>query len=194
MEMRKDLQEHFTKTNGVKLGFMSFFMKACTKALLERPNVNNVIDESGEFVLTRNYVDISVAVSGPNGLVVPVIRDCQNRNFAQMEQELNLMAKKAQNNQLAIEDLEGGTFTISNGGVFGSMLSVPIINPPQSAILGMHNIVNRPVVRNGEIVARPIMYVSLSYDHRLLDGREGAGFLKRVADLLEDPRKMLLEF
>lgn len=192
--MRKDLQEHFTKTNGVKLGFMSFFMKACTKALLERPNVNNVIDESGEFVLTRNYVDISVAVSGPNGLVVPVIRDCQNRNFAQMEQELNLMAKKAQNNQLAIEDLEGGTFTISNGGVFGSMLSVPIINPPQSAILGMHNIVNRPVVRNGEIVARPIMYVSLSYDHRLLDGREGAGFLKRVADLLEDPRKMLLEF
>ena len=194
MEMRKDLQEHFTKTNGVKLGFMSFFMKACTKALLERPNVNNVIDESGDFVLTRNYVDISVAVSGPNGLVVPVVRDCQNRNFAQMEQELNSLAKKAQNNQLAIEDLEGGTFTISNGGVFGSMLSVPIINPPQSAILGMHNIVNRPVVRDGEIVARPIMYVSLSYDHRLLDGREGAGFLKRVADLLEDPRKMLLEF
>lgn len=194
MEMRKDLQEHFTKTNGVKLGFMSFFMKACTKALLERPNVNNVIDESGDHVLTRNYVDISVAVSGPNGLVVPVVRDCQNRNFAQMEQELNSLAKKAQNNQLAIEDLEGGTFTISNGGVFGSMLSVPIINPPQSAILGMHNIVNRPVVRNGEIVARPIMYVSLSYDHRLLDGREGAGFLKRVADLLEDPRKMLLEY
>ena len=194
MDMRKDLQDHFTKTNGVKLGFMSFFMKACTKALLERPNVNNVIDTSGDHVLTRNYVDISVAVSGPNGLVVPVVRDCQNRNFAGLEKELMNMANKAKNNELAIEDLDGGTFTISNGGVFGSMLSVPVINPPQSAILGMHNIVLRPVVRNGEIVARPIMYVSLSYDHRLLDGREGAGFLKRVSDLLEDPRKLLLEY
>ena len=194
MTLRKDLGETFNKEHGVKLGFMSFFIKACTQALLERPLVNSVIDEKLENVISRNYVDISIAVSGPNGLVVPIVRDCQNKNFGDIEKEINRLAQKAKEGSLALEDMEGGNFTISNGGVFGSMLSVPIINPPQSAIMGMHNIVTRPVVRNGEIVARPIMYVSLSYDHRLLDGREGSGFLKRVSDLLEDPRSLLLQF
>jgi 2-oxoglutarate dehydrogenase E2 component (dihydrolipoamide succinyltransferase) len=192
MTMRKELGENFQKTHGIKLGFMSFFIRACTIALQERPIVNSVIDPEGENVISRNYVDISVAVSGPNGLVVPVLRDCDQKGFADLEKGLNELASKAKDGSLALEDMSGGNFTISNGGVFGSMLSMPIINPPQSAILGMHNIVSRPVVRDGEIVARPIMYVSMSYDHRLLDGREGAGFLKRVADLLEDPRKMVL--
>ena len=192
IEMRKELGDAFLKTHGVKLGFMSFFIKACTIALQERPIVNSVIDDQGENVISRNFVDISVAVSGPNGLVVPVLRDCDTKSFADIEKSLLDLAVKAKENTLALEDMAGGNFTISNGGIFGSMLSIPIINPPQSAILGMHNIVTRPVVRDGEIVARPIMYVSMSYDHRLLDGREGAGFLKRVADLLEDPRKMML--
>lgn len=191
--MRKELGEAFLKTHGIKLGFMSFFIKACALALEERPIVNSVIDAKGENVISRNYVDISVAVSGPNGLVVPVIRDCQDKSFAEIERDLFELGQKAKENRLALEDMEGGNFTISNGGIFGSMLSIPIINPPQSAILGMHNIVTRPVVRDGEIVARPVMYLSMSYDHRLLDGREGAGFLKRVADLLQDPRKMMLQ-
>ena len=155
-------------------------------------------DERGEIVY-RNYVDVSVAVQAPKGLVVPVMRDVQKMTFFDCEnvlsahQTLKLLAEKAKNNQLELEEMSGGTFTVSNGGVFGSMMSAPIINPPQSAILGMHNIVNRPVVRGDQIVARPIMYVTLTYDHRLLDGREGAGFLKRVADLVEDPRRLLLE-
>lgn len=191
--MRKELGEAFLKTHGVKLGFMSFFIKAVAIALQERPIVNSVIDSQGENVISRNYVDISVAVSGPNGLVVPVIRDCQDKSFAEIELNLVDLGQRAKEGKLALEDMEGGNFTISNGGIFGSMLSIPIINPPQSAILGMHNIVTRPVVKDGEIVARPVMYLSMSYDHRLLDGREGAGFLKRVADLLEDPRKMMLQ-
>jgi 2-oxoglutarate dehydrogenase E2 component (dihydrolipoamide succinyltransferase) len=194
MKIRKELGDEFLKRNGVKLGLMSFFVKAVARALQERPIVNSVIAENGSEIIHRNYVDISVAVSSPKGLVVPIIRNVQTKTFAQVEQTLSDLAQKAANNQLALEDMEGGTFTISNGGVFGSMLSAPIINPPQSAILGMHNIVNRPVVRGDQIVARPIMYLSMSYDHRLLDGREGAGFLKRVSDLLDDPRKLLLEF
>lgn len=194
MKLRKELGPEFLKQHGVKLGIMSFFIKACSQALQQRPMVNCVIDPKGESVISRNYVDISIAVSGPKGLVVPVLRDVERKNFLEIEQDMINLANKAKDGTLALEDLEGGNFTISNGGVFGSMLSVPIINPPQSAIMGMHNIVTRPVVRNGEIVARPIMYVSLSYDHRLLDGREGAGFLKLVSDLLEDPRKLLLQF
>ena len=193
MQMRTDLGAEFLKKYNVKLGFMSFFVKAVTQTLRERPIVNSVIDDKSQEIIHRNFIDISVAVSSPKGLVVPVIKDCQNLNFAKIEQTLIDLANKAKTGELALEDMTGGTFTISNGGVFGSMLSAPIINPPQSAILGMHNIVNRPVVRNGQIVARPVMYVSMSYDHRLLDGREGASFLKRVCDLLEDPRRLLLE-
>jgi 2-oxoglutarate dehydrogenase E2 component (dihydrolipoamide succinyltransferase) len=194
MKIRKELGDEFLKRNGVKLGLMSFFIKAVARALQERPMVNSVIAENGHEIIHRNFIDISVAVSSPKGLVVPIIRDVQHKTFAQVEQSLSDLAQKAASNQLALEDMEGGTFTISNGGVFGSMLSAPIINPPQSAILGMHNIVNRPVVRGDQIVARPIMYLSMSYDHRLLDGREGAGFLKRVSDFLDDPRKLMLEF
>jgi len=193
MQLRTDLGPEFQKKFGIKLGFMSFFVKAVTQTLLERPIVNSVIDDKTNEIIHRNFVDISVAVSSPKGLVVPVLRDTHTLNFAGVEQTLVDMANKAKSGELALEDMTGGTFTISNGGVFGSMLSAPIINPPQSAILGMHNIVNRPVVRNGQIIARPIMYVSMSYDHRLLDGREGASFLKRVCDLLEDPRRLLLE-
>jgi len=193
MEMRKEMGEEFQKKHGVKLGIMSFFIKAVAKALTERPIVNAVIDDASKEIVYRNYVDISVAVSAPKGLLVPVVRDCQDLSFAEVEQQLADFGAQAKNNTLAIEDMMGGTFTISNGGVFGSMMSVPIINPPQSAILGMHNIVQRPVVRDGEIVARPIMYITMSYDHRLLDGREGAGFLHRVAQLLDDPRRLLLD-
>ena len=192
MRIRKEIGDEFLTRNGVKLGFMSFFVKAVTRGLLERPQINSVI--SGSEIIHRNFIDISVAVSSPKGLVVPVLRDCELLTFADIEKGLSELAKKASNGLLSIEDMSGGTFTISNGGVFGSMLSIPIINPPQSAVLGMHNIVNRPVVRGDQIVARPIMYVSMSYDHRLLDGREGAGFLKRVCELLENPNKMLLEF
>lgn len=192
MKLRKDLGEDFVNRHGVKLGFMSFFVKAVTRALIERPIVNSVIQ--GNEIIHRNYIDISVAVSSPKGLVVPVLRDCELLSFADVERSLGDLAKKASTGGLAIEDMTGGTFTISNGGIFGSMLSIPIINPPQTAVLGMHNIVNRPVVRGDQIVARPIMYVSMSYDHRLLDGREGASFLKRVSELLEDPRKLMLEF
>jgi 2-oxoglutarate dehydrogenase E2 component (dihydrolipoamide succinyltransferase) len=191
MKIRKELGEDFLQRNGVKLGFMSFFVKAVTRALQERPIVNSVIQ--GNEIVHRSYIDISVAVSSPKGLVVPVLRDCETLSFADVEKNLADLAKRAANGALAIEDMSGGTFTISNGGVFGSILSIPVINPPQSAVLGMHNIVNRPVVRGDQIVARPIMYISMSYDHRLLDGREGAGFLKRVQELLDDPRKLLLE-
>lgn len=191
MKIRKELGEDFQQRNGVKLGFMSFFIKAVTRGLLERPIMNSVID--GSEIIHRNFIDISVAVSSPKGLVVPVLRNTQLLTFAEIESALIELSKKASTGLLSIEEMTGGTFTISNGGVFGSMLSIPIINPPQSAVLGMHNIVNRPVVRGDQIVARPIMYISMSYDHRLLDGREGSGFLKRIADLLEDPRKMLLE-
>ncbi len=152
-----------------------------------------MIDSEKFEIIHRDYIDISVAVSGPKGLVVPVLRDCQDMSFADIEKEIMNLAVKAKDGNLSIEEMTGGNLTISNGGVFGSINSMPIINPPQSAIMGMHNILTEPVVYNGEIVARPIMQVSLSYDHRLLDGREGAGFLKRVCDLLSDPRSLLLE-
>lgn len=193
MDIRKELGEEYFKRTGLKLGFMSFFLKAAARALVERPVVNAVMDEQNGEIIYRNYVDISVAVQAPKGLVVPVMRDVQKMTFFDVENTLKTLAEKAKDNKLELEEMSGGTFTLSNGGVFGSMMSAPIINPPQSAIMGMHNIVNRPVVRGDQIVARPIMYVTLTYDHRLLDGRDGAGFLKRVADLVEDPRRLLLE-
>jgi len=193
MVLRKELGEEFMKRNGLKLGFMSFFIKACARGLMERPVVNAVIDNVTNEIIFRDYVDISVAMSAPKGLVTPIIRNAQNMSFAEIEQEMVNLATKARSGTLAIEDMIGGTFTLSNGGVFGSMNSAPIINGGQTAIMGMHNIVNRPVVRNGQIVSRPVMYVSMSYDHRLCDGREGAGYLKRVADMISDPRRLLLE-
>lgn len=192
MELRKRFQEQFVKKHGIKLGLMSFFLRASTIALQEMPILNSVI-ENGTHIVQRNYVDISVAVSSPTGLLVPVIRNCSGLNFGDFETELANLGKKAKDGKITIEDMQGGNFTISNGGVFGSMMGTPIINPPQSAILGMHNIVNRPVVYKGEIVARPIMYLALSYDHRLVDGREAVTFLKRIKDLVEEPEKMMLD-
>jgi 2-oxoglutarate dehydrogenase E2 component (dihydrolipoamide succinyltransferase) len=170
---------------------MSFFTKAVCTALLEFPGVNASID--GEEIVFHDYADISIAVSAPKGLVVPVIRNAESMSFAEIEKEIVRLAGKARDNKLSIEEMTGGTFTITNGGIFGSMMSTPIINSPQSAILGMHNIVERPVVVNGEIVIRPMMYVALSYDHRIIDGRESVGFLVRVKQLLEDPMRLLLE-
>lgn len=191
MEMRKRHQENFTTKHGIKLGFMSFFLKASTIALQEYPIVNSVID--GTEIIHRNYIDISVAVASPKGLVVPVIRDCETRSLANFENELKNLSVKARDNKLSLEDMSGGNFSISNGGVFGSMMGTPIINPPQTAILGMHNTVERPVVRNGQIVARPIMYVALTYDHRLIDGREAVLTLKKIKELIEEPERMLLD-
>lgn len=194
MDIRKELGEEYMKRHGQKLGFMSFFIKAAARAMVERPVVNAVIDNEKNEIVFKDYVDISIAMSAPRGLVTPVMRNVQNMSFYDCESTMADLATKARGNALAIEDMVGGSFTISNGGVFGSMNSAPIINTGQASIMGMHNIVNRPVVRNGQIVARPIMYVSLTYDHRLLDGREGAGFLKRVADFIDDPRRLLLEY
>ena len=169
---------------------MSFFTKACCLALQEWPAVNAGID--GNETVYYDYCDVSIAVSSPRGLVVPVIRNAESLNFQQIESEVVRLAKKARDGKLSIEEMTGGTFTITNGGIFGSMLSTPIINAPQSAILGMHNIVERPVVENGEVVVRPIMYVALSYDHRIIDGRESVSFLYRVKELLEDPARLML--
>merc|ERR1711957_313286 len=188
---RSQFNEQFAKKYGTKLGFMSIFLKAATIALMEMPSVNSVIE--GNNILYRDFIDISVAVSTPTGLMVPVIRNCESKSFADFELILKGLADQAKNNKIKVEDMQGGTFTISNGGVYGSMMGTPIINPPQSAILGMHNIVNRPVCRGDEIVARPIMNLALSYDHKLLDGREGVLFLKRIRDLVEEPKKMLLD-
>lgn len=188
--MRNKFQEEFSKKYGIKLGFMSFFLKASTMALQELPIVNSVID--GTDIIHRDYIDISVAVATPTGLMVPVIRNCETKSLSDFEIILRDLSVMAKTNSIKIEDMVGGTFTVSNGGVYGSMLGTPIINPPQTAILGMHNIVNRPVVRGEEIVARPIMYLALSYDHRLIDGREGVLFLKKIKDLIEEPRKMLM--
>lgn len=190
MDVRKKYKETFKEKYEVGLGFMSFFTKACCVALQEWPAVNAMID--GEEMVYNDYCDISIAVSAPKGLVVPVIRNAEALNFNQVEKEVVRLATKARDNKLSIDEMTGGTFTITNGGVFGSMMSTPIINAPQSAILGMHNIVERPVVENGEIVARPMMYVALSYDHRIIDGRESVSFLVRVKQLLEDPTRLLL--
>lgn len=190
MDIRKKYKEEFKEKNEVGLGFMSFFTKACCVGLQEWPSVNAMIDEN-ETVF-NDYCDISIAVSAPKGLVVPVIRNAESMNFVQIEKEVIRLATKARNNKLSIDEMQGGTFTITNGGVFGSMMSTPIINAPQSAILGMHNIVQRAVVENGEVVVRPMMYVALSYDHRIIDGRESVSFLVRVKQLLEDPTRLLL--
>ena len=190
MDLRRKYQDRFVAKNEVKLGFMSFFVKAAVAALREWPVVNASID--GEELIYHNYQDIGIAVSSPRGLVVPILRDAEAMDFAAIENAIKGFAEKAKNASLSIEEMTGGTFTITNGGTFGSMLSTPILNPPQSAILGMHNIVERPVVENGEIVIRPIMYLALSYDHRIIDGREAVGFLVAIKNALEDPARLLL--
>jgi len=189
--LRKQYQEKFQAKHGVKLGMMSFFMRASIEALKAFPQVNAEID--GDEVVFKHYYDIGVAVSGSRGLVVPVIRDADQLSMAEIESRIAELATKARSDKLTLEDLQGGTFTITNGGVFGSMLSTPILNPPQTGILGMHNVVDRPVVRNGEIAIRPIMYVALSYDHRLVDGREAVQFLVRIKESVESPERLLLE-
>ena len=189
MDIRKKYKDKFKELHGVNLGFMSFFTKACTFALQEWPSVNAYID--GENIIYHDYCDISIAVSAPKGLVVPVIRNAESLSMAGIEAKVVELATKAKDNKLTIEEMTGGTFTITNGGVFGSMMSTPIINIPQSAILGMHNILERPMAVNGQIVIRPMMYVALSYDHRIIDGRESVGFLVRVKELLENPALML---
>ena len=191
MEMRKENQEDFQKRYGVKLGFMSFFIKACVLALKTYPAVNAEID--GNDIVYKNYYNISFAVGTDKGLVVPVLRNVDELSFADIEKNVKTISEKARDGKLSIEDLQGGTFTISNGGVYGSMLSTPILNLPQSAVLGMHNIVERPVVINGDIKIRPIMYLALSYDHRIIDGKESVSFLKTIKENLEDPRRLFLE-
>ena len=190
MEMRKENQEDFQNRYGIKLGFMSFFVKACVAALKTFPSVNAEIE--GDEIIYKNYYNISFAVGTEKGLVVPVLRDADELSFADIEKNIKNISEKARDGKLTIEDLQGGTFTISNGGVYGSMLSTPILNLPQSGVLGMHNIVERPMVVNGEIKIRPIMYLALSYDHRIIDGKESVSFLKMVKENLEDPRRLFL--
>lgn len=190
MDMRSKYKDQFKEKYGVGLGFMSFFTKAVCAALKDFPAVNASID--GDEIVYHDYCDVSIAVSTPRGLVVPVIRNAEALTFNQIESEVVRLATKGRDGKLSIEEMTGGTFSITNGGVFGSMLSTPILNPPQSAILGMHNIVERPVVKNGEIVVRPIMYLALSYDHRIVDGRESVSFLVRVKEMLEDPGRLIL--
>ena len=189
MDLRKRYQNKFVEKHGIKLGMMSFFLKACAVALREYPNVNAMMD--GENLVTYDYADISVAVSAPKGLMVPVIRNVESLTLAEIEKAIAEVAEKARNGKLSIPEMTGGTFTVTNGGVFGSMMSTPIINPPQSAILGMHNILERPVAIDGQVVIRPMMYVALSYDHRVIDGKDSVGFLVRVKQLLESPLEIL---
>ncbi len=189
MEIRKKYKDKFKETHGVGLGFMSFFTKACCYALQQFPSVNAYLD--GEQIIYHDYCDISIAVSAPKGLVVPVIRNAESLSMAGVEEAVVELATKAKNNKLTIEEMTGGTFTITNGGIFGSMMSTPIINIPQSAILGMHNILERPMAVNGQVVIKPMMYVALSYDHRIIDGRESVGFLVMLKNLLENPSLLL---
>ena len=191
MEMRKENQQDFQSRYGVKLGFMSFFVKACVVALKNFPAINAEID--GDEIIYKNYYNLSFAVGTDKGLVVPVLKDADELSFADIEKNIKEISEKAKDGKLTIEDLQGGTFTISNGGVYGSMLSTPILNLPQSGVLGMHNIVERPVVVDGEIKIRPIMYLALSYDHRIIDGKESVSFLKMVKENLEDPRRLFLD-
>ena len=191
MEMRKENQEDFQNKYGVKLGFMSFFIKACIVALKSFPAVNAEID--GEYIIYKNYYNISFAVGTEKGLVVPVIKNADELSFAEIEKSIKEISEKARDGKLIIEDLQGGTFTITNGGVYGSMLSTPILNLPQSGVLGMHNIVERPVVIDGEVKVRPIMYLALSYDHRIIDGKESVSFLKMIKENLEAPRRLFLD-
>lgn len=188
--LRAQYKDDFEKRHGVRLGFMGFFVKAAVNALKQIPEVNAEID--GDTIVYKNYYDIGVAVGTPQGLVVPVIRDCDRKSLAEIEAEIGEKAIKARDGQLSMSDLTGGSFTVSNGGVYGSLMSTPIINPPQSGILGMHKTEERPVVVNGQIVARPMMYVALSYDHRIIDGRESVTFLVKVKEAIEDPRRLLL--
>ncbi len=190
-ELRKQYKEAFKEKHGVSLGFMSFFTKAVIRALQQFPAVNSMID--GKEMITYDFCDISIAVSGPKGLMVPVIRNAENLTFRGVEAEVKRLAIRARDGEITVDEMTGGTFTISNGGVFGSMLSTPIINPPQSAILGMHNIVERPVVKEGAVVVAPVMYVALSYDHRIIDGRESVGFLVAVKEALEAPEALLMD-
>ncbi|MDC1462838.1 2-oxoglutarate dehydrogenase complex dihydrolipoyllysine-residue succinyltransferase [Alphaproteobacteria bacterium] len=190
MKMRKENQEDFQSRYGIKLGFMSFFVKACVAALKMYPSVNAEID--GDEIIYKNYYNMSFAVGTEKGLVVPVLRDADQLSFADIEKNIKTISEKARDGKITIEDLQGGTFTISNGGVYGSMLSTPILNLPQSGVLGMHNIVERPMVVDGEIKIRPIMYLALSYDHRIIDGKESVSFLKMVKENLEDPRRLFL--
>lgn len=191
IEARARYKDLFEKKHGVRLGFMGFFTKAACLALKDIPAVNGRID--GDEIVYNNYMDISVAVSGPSGLVVPVIRNAETLSFADIEKTIGDFGKRAKDGTLTMDDMTGGTFTISNGGVFGSLMSTPIINPPQSAVLGLHRIDERPVVVNGEIVVRPMMYLALSYDHRLIDGREAVTFLKTIKEAIEDPTRLLID-
>jgi 2-oxoglutarate dehydrogenase E2 component (dihydrolipoamide succinyltransferase) len=189
MEMRSKLQTKFVEKYGLKLGFMSLFSKAVAEAMQFHPAINAQID--GEEIITPDFVDIGIAVQTPKGLMVPIIRNCESKTIAAIEIELKVLAEKARSKKISVEELTGGTFTITNGGTFGSLLSTPIINPPQSAILGMHNIVDRPVAVNGQVVIRPMMYVALSYDHRIIDGKDSVGFLVKVKELIENPERLL---
>ncbi|MFH1119051.1 MAG: 2-oxoglutarate dehydrogenase complex dihydrolipoyllysine-residue succinyltransferase [Bacteroidota bacterium] len=191
VEIRKKYNEKFKEKHGVSLGFMSLFTKAVTIALQQFPQVNAMID--GDEMVYHDYADIGIAVSAPKGLVVPVVRNAESLSLAQLELAIKELALKARDNKITLEDMTGGTFTITNGGVFGSMMSTPILNPPQSAILGMHNIIERPIALNGQVVIAPMMYVALSYDHRVIDGRESVSFLVKVKELLENPERMLFE-
>jgi 2-oxoglutarate dehydrogenase E2 component (dihydrolipoamide succinyltransferase) len=191
MALRNQRKEAFKERHGVSLGYMSFFTKAVVGALKAFPQVNAEIQ--GNEIIIKHYYDIGIAVGVEEGLVVPVVRDADRKTFAEIEQEIGELAKKARENKLTISELQGGTFTITNGGIFGSLLSTPILNAPQSGILGMHTIQQRPVARDGEVVIRPMMYLALSYDHRVVDGREAVQFLVRVKELIEDPTTLLLE-
>ena len=189
--LRNTSREHFQQRHGITLGYMPFFVKACVEALKEFPAVNAGID--GDDLVYHHFYDIGIAIGGDKGLVVPVLRNADHMKLYDIEQAITGFTEKLKRNLLTIADLEGGTFSISNGGVYGSMLSTPILNPPQSAVLGMHAIQDRPVVRDGQIVVRPMMYLALSYDHRIIDGREAVNFLKKVKEYIEDPEELLLE-
>jgi 2-oxoglutarate dehydrogenase E2 component (dihydrolipoamide succinyltransferase) len=191
IEARSRYKDLFEKKHGIRLGFMAFFVKACALAAKDVPSVNASLE--GDEIVYRDYLDVSIAVSAPKGLVVPVVRNADRMTFAEIEQTIAAYGKKAKEGTLTVEEMQGGTFTISNGGVFGSLLSTPIINPPQSAVLGMHRIEQRPVVLDGQIVARPMMYLALSYDHRIIDGREAVTFLVRVKEAIEDPTRLLID-
>jgi len=191
MALRKQYQDRFEKRHGIKLGFMSFFVKAVTEALKRYPEVNASLD--GDDIVYHNYFDISIAVSTERGLVTPVLRDCDQLSLAEIEKAIKALADKARDGKLTLDDLNGGNFTITNGGVFGSLMSTPIINPPQSAILGMHKIQDRPMAVDGQVVILPMMYLAVSYDHRLIDGRESVGFLVTIKEFLEDPARLLLD-
>jgi len=191
MDLRQRYKESFEKRYGARLGFMSFFVKAAVEGLRRFPAINAYID--GNDIVYHDYYDIGIAVSSPRGLVVPVLRDVQSKNFAEIENEIGAFGTRARDGKLTIDELSGGTFTITNGGVFGSMLSTPILNPPQSAILGMHRIEQRPVAENGAVVIRPMMYLALTYDHRIVDGAEAVRFLVTIKECLEDPARLMLQ-